>query len=168
MNQLILLIAQGLGTVLSPKAPGTIGTFLGIPLLVLLLLPKSLIFFVGMMLLTSIASVYFCSQAEIILEQSDPASVVIDEIIAVPVCFSGWITAIYFSTGTMPDWSYFFSSVNVMWSFGIILLFRIFDIIKPWPIGQSQELPNGWGVTIDDLLAALYVNIIVGLFALLF
>ncbi len=168
MNQLILLIAQGLGTGLSPKAPGTIGTFLGIPLLVLLLLPKSLIFFVGMMLLTSIASVYFCSQAEIILEQSDPASVVIDEIIAVPVCFSGWITAIYFSTGTMPDWSYFFSSVNVMWSFGIILLFRIFDIIKPWPIGQSQELPNGWGVTIDDLLAALYVNIIVGLFALLF
>ena len=83
MNRLILLIAQGLGTGLSPKAPGTIGTLLGIPLLVLLLLPKSLLFFVLMMLATSIASVYFCTQAEIILEQRDPASVVIDEIIMV-------------------------------------------------------------------------------------
>ncbi len=168
MNRLILLIAQGLGTGLSPKAPGTIGTLLGIPLLVLLLLPKSLLFFVLMMLATSIASVYFCTQAEIILEQRDPASVVIDEIIAVPTCFSGWITTIYFSTGKMPDWSYFFSSENVMRSVGIVLLFRIFDIAKPWPIGQSQELPNGWGVTIDDLLAAIYVNVIVGLYVLLF
>ena len=168
MNRLILLIAQGLGTGLSPKAPGTIGTLLGIPLLVLLLLPKSLLFFVLMILATSIASVYFCTRAEIILKQRDPASVVIDEIIAVPACFSGWITAIYFSTGKMPDWSYFFSSENVMWSVGIVLLFRIFDIAKPWPIGQSQELPNGWGVTIDDLLAAVYVNVIMGLYVILF
>ena len=168
MNRVILFIAQGLGTGLSPKAPGTIGTFLGLPLLILLLLPKSLPFFVLMMLATSIASVYFCTKAEIILEQRDPVSVVIDEIIAVPVCFSGWVTAIYFSTGKMPDWSYFFSSENVMWSVGIVLLFRIFDIAKPWPIGQSQELPNGWGVTIDDLLAAIYVNVIVGLYVLLF
>ena len=41
-----------------------------------------------------------------------------------------------------------------------MLLFRLFDIAKPWPIGPSQALPGGWGVTIDDLLAALYVNII--------
>jgi phosphatidylglycerophosphatase A len=68
----------------------------------------------------------------------------------------------------MPDWSYFFSSENVMWSVGIVLLFRIFDIAKPWPIGKSQELPNGWGVTIDDLLAAIYVNVVVGLYVLLF
>ena len=68
----------------------------------------------------------------------------------------------------MPEWSYFFSPENVMLSLGIILLFRIFDIAKPWPVAQSQELPNGWGVTIDDLLAAIYVNVIVGLFALLF
>ena len=69
MNRVILFIAQGLGTGLSPKAPGTIGTFLGLPLLILLLLPKSLPFFVLMMLATSIASVYFCTKAEIILEQ---------------------------------------------------------------------------------------------------
>ena len=54
MNRVILFIAQGLGTGLSPKAPGTIGTFLGLPLLIFLLLPKSLPFFVLMLSLIHI------------------------------------------------------------------------------------------------------------------
>ncbi len=167
MNRLILLVAQGLGTGLSTKAPGTFGTLLGIPLFILLLLPKSLTFFVAMMLLTSIAAVYFCTRAESILKERDPASVVIDEIVAVPACFSGWVSTIYFSTGKMPDWLYFFDSKNITWTIGIILLFRFFDIVKPWPIGPSQDLPKGWGITIDDLIAALFVNIIIGLVTLL-
>ena len=139
MNRLILLIAQGLGTGLSPKAPGTIGTLLGIPLLVLLLLPKSLLFFVLMMLATSIASVYFCTQAEIILKQRDPASVVIDEIIAVPACFSGWITAIYFSTGKMPDWSYF---LVLKMSCGQLALFFSFAFLILQNPGQLAKAKN--------------------------
>ena len=39
----------------------------------------------------------------------------------------------------------------------IVGLFRVFDIWKPWPIRQIQRLPGGWGVTVDDLLAAVYV-----------
>ena len=43
----------------------------------------------------------------------------------------------------------------------LFVLFRLFDIAKPWPIRGSQSLPGGWGVTVDDLLAAAYVNVIV-------
>jgi phosphatidylglycerophosphatase A len=45
-------------------------------------------------------------------------------------------------------------------SIGIFALFRFFDILKPWPVRQSQKLPGGWGVTVDDVLAAGYVNIV--------
>jgi len=40
------------------------------------------------------------------------------------------------------------------------ILFRIFDILKPFPVKRSQNLPGGWGVMIDDLLAGVYSNII--------
>ena len=165
MNRLILLVAQGLGTGLSPKAPGTVGTLLGLPLFILLLLPGNFWFFIGMLVFLSIASVYFCERAEVILNQRDPGSIVIDEIVAVPLCFTGWVSALYFSSGVMPEWLHFFSGQNAGWTAGVILLFRVFDIAKPWPVGPSQSMPKGWGVTMDDLLAALYVNIVVGLIA---
>jgi phosphatidylglycerophosphatase A len=44
---------------------------------------------------------------------------------------------------------------------GVFVAFRFFDVLKPWPVRQSQSLPSGWGVTVDDLLAALYVNAVV-------
>ena len=165
MNRLILLVAQGLGTGRSPKAPGTVGTLLGLPLFILLLLPGKFWFFVGMLVFLSIASVYFCERAEVILNQRDPGSIVIDEIVAVPLCFAGWVSSLYFSSGEMPEWQHFFNTQNATLTAGVVLLFRVFDIAKPWPVGPSQSLPKGWGVTIDDLLAALYVNIVAGLVA---
>ena len=161
MDQFILLIAQGLGTGRSPVAPGTVGTLLGLPLFILLLLPGSLLFFVGSLLVLSMASVWLCGRAEMILELRDPGSVVIDEIVAVPLCFCGWVSSLYFANGSMPEWTYFFGEIIWYWSVAIVLLFRLFDIVKPWPIGPSQALPGGWGVTIDDLLAALYVNLVI-------
>ena len=44
---------------------------------------------------------------------------------------------------------------------GVFALFRFFDVVKPWPVRQSQSLPGGWGVTVDDALAAVYVNLTV-------
>ena len=99
------------------------------------------------------------------MNQRDPGSIVIDEIVAVPLCFAGWVSTLYFSSGVMPEWPHFFSGQNIGWTVGVILLFRVFDIAKPWPVGPSQSMPKGWGVTMDDLLAALYVNIVVGLVA---
>ena len=94
-----------------------------------------------------------------LLGKRDPGSVVFDEIIALPLCFAGWVSSLYFANGSMPEWVYFFKGTNWFLSVVIFLLFRFFDIVKPWPIGSSQSLPGGWGVTIDDLLAALYVNL---------
>jgi phosphatidylglycerophosphatase A len=43
---------------------------------------------------------------------------------------------------------------------GIFVAFRLFDIVKPWPVRGSQALPGGWGITVDDFLAAAYVNLV--------
>jgi phosphatidylglycerophosphatase A len=84
--------------------------------------------------------------------------VVLDEIIAVPLCFSAWVLSQVHSTGQMPPVSYFFSGNHWLGVAAIFAAFRLFDIWKPWPVRQSQSLPGGWGVTVDDLLAAVYVN----------
>ena len=159
MARLIILIAQGLGTGRSPVMPGTVGSLLGLPVFILLLMPGSFQFFVGSLLVLGITSVWLCGRAETLLGQRDPGSVVFDEIIALPLCFAGWVSSLYFANGSMPEWVYFFKGTNWFLSVVIFLLFRFFDIVKPWPIGSSQSLPGGWGVTIDDLLAALYVNL---------
>ena len=49
----------------------------------------------------------------------------------------------------------------------VFAAFRFFDVLKPWPVRQSQRLPGGWGVTMDDVLAALYVNLLAALTLLL-
>ena len=158
MNRLILLVAQGLGTGLAPKAPGTVGTLLGLPLFILLLLPGNFWFFVGMLVFLGIASVYFCERAEVILDQRDSGSIVIDEIVAVPLCFAGWVSSLFFKTGAMPEWAYFFSAENGVWSIGVVLLFRVFDIAKPYPANYyDRNFKNSFGVIMDDVVAGLYV-----------
>ncbi len=47
---------------------------------------------------------------------------------------------------------------------GAFFLFRFFDILKPLGIGRMQKLPHGWGVMMDDILAGIYVNIIIRIF----
>jgi phosphatidylglycerophosphatase A len=61
----------------------------------------------------------------------------------------------------LPDVTYFVTGHHWLWLVAIFAAFRFFDVVKPWPIRQSQSLPGGWGITIDDLLAAIYVNLLV-------
>lgn len=157
-----LWLAQGLGVGRIPFAPGTFGSVLGLGWFALLLAPGSLIFFCVGIVTSIVASVWFCGAAEKTLKQIDPPSVVLDEIIAIPVCFSGWVAKIFFTTGQMPAPGYFFSAENWPRTLGVFVLFRVFDIAKPWPVRQSQRLPGGWGVTVDDVLAAVYVNFVIG------
>jgi phosphatidylglycerophosphatase A len=106
-------------------------------------------------------SVWFCGVAEGILRQADPGSVVLDEITAQPLCFLSWVGILLWKTGAWPGWEAFFSRRNWPLTLGVFVAFRFFDIVKPWPVRQSQRLPGGWGVTIDDVLAAVYVNLVV-------
>ena len=162
-DKLTLFVAQGFGIGRIPKAPGTWGSVLGLAWFALLLwLAGHLLVVAGVLMLASIiASVWNCDAAERILGKKDPGSVVIDEIVAVPFCFLGWVFHLTLRLGELPSVDLFFGPSTWYIAFGVFLAFRFFDITKPWPVKQSQNLPNGWGVVLDDLLAAVYVNLVI-------
>ena len=73
--------------------------------------------------------------------QHDPAHVVIDEVmgVAVSLAFVPW-TLYTIAAG--------------------FVLFRVFDITKPFPARRSEKLPGGWGIVMDDVVAGIYANIV--------
>lgn len=159
MNRVALWLAQGFGVGRVPVAPGTFGSVIGLGWLAVLLAdPTGWTFFGGVVLGTTL-SVKLSGLAEQLLQQRDPPSVVVDEIIAVPICFGSWIGILFWQHGTWPSAEAFFNRQTWPLTLGVFLAFRFFDIVKPWPVRQSQELPGGWGVTADDVLAAVYVNL---------
>ena len=133
------LIAFGFGSGLAPKAPGTVGTLLGWPLLWLIIaaapdLPNQLILLIAGFLL----GVWACGKTGRALGVADHGGMVWDEIVAFALVLlftpAGW------------QW--------IALAFG---LFRLFDILKPWPIRIADaRMKNGFGVMFDDLLAAGY------------
>ncbi|MFN7140668.1 MAG: phosphatidylglycerophosphatase A, partial [Limisphaerales bacterium] len=150
-----LWLAQGFGSGRIPLGPGTWGSLVGLLWFAVLLAFQSPIVFLIGVILSIPLSVWACGEAEKILRDKDPGSVVIDEIIAVPICFAAWLGYLFFQQGTWPAPDYFFSRENWPTTAAVFVLFRISDVAKPWPVRQSQELPGGWGVTIDDVLAAV-------------
>ncbi|NDE96797.1 MAG: phosphatidylglycerophosphatase A [Verrucomicrobia bacterium] len=157
----IVWLAQGFGTGSLKPGPGTWGSVIGLIWFAALLVPGSLWMFFGGILLSVPVSVAACGIAEKVLGQKDPGSVVLDEIIAVPLCFSAWVLAVTNDTSKMPTVAHFFSSNRLFGVVAVFAAFRLFDVWKPWPVHQSQSLPGGWGVTVDDLLAAVYVNLVI-------
>jgi len=156
-----LWIAQGFGVGRIPVAPGTFGSVVGVGWLALLLLTRNLWWFAAGTAAGLALSVWLCGVGEAALRQRDPPSVVLDEITAMPVCFIGWVAILAWKTGALPPTEAFFSARTWPLTLGVFALFRFFDVLKPWPVRQSQALVGGWGVTIDDVLAAIYVNLAV-------
>lgn len=161
MNRFILWLAQGFGVGRIPFAPGTFGSIVGLIWFWILLLPKSPLIFALGILVSIFVSIWLCGAGEKIMGQRDPGSIVIDEIIAIPLCFTSWLVILFSQSGSWPLPEFFFTGKPLLMTLGVFLLFRLFDIAKPWPVRQSQSLRGGWGVTIDDVLAAIYVNIVV-------
>jgi len=156
-----LWIAQGFGVGRIPVAPGTFGSLLGVLWFGLLLMTGSIWIVIGGTIAGIALSVWLCGVAEKLLGQKDPGSVVLDEIAALPVCFLTWVVILLWKTGSLPAFASFFSAQTWPLTLGVFVAFRFFDIAKPWPVRQSQVLPGGWGITIDDVLAAVYVNAVV-------
>ena len=94
-----------------------------------------------------------CRRAEILLDRKDPKEVIWDEFIVIPFIF--WPIA---AEITEP-----LTQSTFIWIGAGFLLFRFFDISKPLIIHHSQRLPGGWGVMVDDLLAALASSVILWL-----
>ena len=153
-NRLMLWVAQGFGSGRMPVAPGTFGTIPGLLWALVLLQTGRVDWFLVLTLLGLGASVYLCGRAEELLNSRDPGSVVLDEIAAMPVCFLPFIRPV--SGGWEFSSSWIWSTRGLLILCTAFGLFRLFDIWKPWPVRQSQRLPRGWGVTMDDFLAAVY------------
>jgi phosphatidylglycerophosphatase A len=156
----VLFLAQGFGVGRIPSAPGTWGSLLGLGWLALLVWPGSTWCYLGGISVGFLISVWAGGRAEELLQAKDPGSVVIDEITALPLGFAGVILLPVASGAPWPSVHDFFCGWHgliVAAGFG---LFRLFDIAKPWPIRGSQKLPGGWGLTVDDFLAASYVALL--------
>jgi phosphatidylglycerophosphatase A len=155
-----LFVAQGFGIGRIPFAPGTFGSLLGLVWFAMLIATGNFWAYLAGCIEGIAFSIWLCDDAEKILGETDPGSVVLDEIIAIPFCFLPWVANVWWSSGTLPGVEFFFSGSALLMTLGLVVLFRVFDIWKPWPIRQIQHLPGGWGVTVDDLLAAVYVAVI--------
>jgi len=108
-------------------------------------------------------SAWICARAERSLDEKDPPSVVLDEIIAVPICFLGVLGVMEFQQNGMPTLTAVFQMKQWwLWALFGFGLFRLFDIWKPGPINTIQKMKNGWGVTMDDVLAGVVVSVILG------
>jgi phosphatidylglycerophosphatase A len=153
----VLWAAQGFGAGRIPWAPGTFGTAVGLVWLMVLLSTENPWLFLAGIVIGAYLAVPICGKAEEILQQRDPGSIVLDEICAMPLCFVPWVASEWFGKGVWPTPETFFGEKTWYITVVIFVLFRVFDILKPWPVRPSQRLPGGWGVVVDDVLAALYV-----------
>jgi phosphatidylglycerophosphatase A len=159
-NEFNVWLAQGFGLGRIPVGPGTFGSFLGVVWFLMLSSTGSLWIYAAGTVAGIALSVWACGAAERVLNQHDPSSVVLDEITAVPLCFACWVGRFCLDRGSMPTPDDFLGPETWPVTLGVFVAFRLFDVAKPWPIRQSQKLPGGWGVTADDLLAAVYVNLL--------
>jgi len=156
-----LWLAQGFGVGRIPVAPGTLGSLVGILWFALLLVSANLWLFITGTVTGFFLSVWLCGAGEKLLNQKDPGSVVLDEITAMPLCFASWLGISIWKNGSFPRLDELLNPRSWPIILGVFMAFRFFDVLKPWPVRQSQSLPGGWGVTVDDFLAAIYVNVVV-------
>jgi phosphatidylglycerophosphatase A len=133
-------LALGFGSGLSPKAPGTFGTIVGMPMFILLMATPALLH-TPIIALLFLIGIPLCDIAGKNLGVPDHRSIVWDEIVAFMLVME-------------------YSPFSWIWWLIAFLLFRLFDIWKPFPIHFfDQTLKGGFGVMFDDLLAAIYAII---------
>ena len=140
MKNPIHFLAFGFGSGLAPKAPGTFGTLAAIPIY-LLIAQQTLWIYLLITLIVRIAGIYICDKTSRDMGVHDHGGIVWDEIagylitmIAVPFSWTAVITG--------------------------FVLFRLFDILKPWPISWlDKKVGGGLGIMLDDIVAGLFALI---------
>lgn len=160
MQNSVLILAQGFGLGRIPIAPGTFGSLPGLLWLMLLMQTRSVTILLFGLAAGILLSVWVCGAGERILKQRDPSSIVFDEIVALPVGFLPWVLSETYRHGHLPEPGFLLQGWGWLATLVLFVLFRAFDVLKPWPVGPSQTLHGGWGVTMDDVLAGLYVALI--------
>ena len=128
--------AFGFGTGKAPKAPGTVGTLVGIPF-ALALLPLGMVTYLVATTFMFVIGVWICERSSQLLGVHDHGGIVWDE-------FAGYFITMI---AAPPGW---------IWIVVGFVLFRLFDIFKPWPIKWVDEhVDGGLGIMLDDMIAGL-------------
>ena len=139
---LVYNLATGFGSGLSPVAPGTMGTIVGV-VLYALFFPFSYLAQLIFVVVSIAVAIYVSGWLAESEGGKDPQIVVADEIVGL---FTTFLFLPY-----RPDW------IIVVAGFA---LFRVFDIWKPWPIKKFEDLPGGYGIVLDDVVAGVFANIL--------
>jgi phosphatidylglycerophosphatase A len=139
------------GAGMSPVAPGTVGSLATAVMLAIVsqMIGVNIIAWYVALAVLMLAACSLCvwlgPWASKFYGRKDAQPVVLDEVAGVCLTLMG-----------QP----YFGGMRQMWSIGMaFLMFRVFDIIKPPPARQLERLPEGWGVLLDDLAAAVYANV---------
>lgn len=146
LDWIVLALATGLGTGLSPWAPGTVGSLLGPPLIIgcSLVLPPIGLLVTGILFIA--VGPPICTRASKLLGKHDPGSVVYDEVAAFWIVFLPQL-----AMGDELTWPILVAG---------FVLFRIFDISKLWPVNRLEKLPDGTGIMADDLAAGAMAAVV--------
>lgn len=135
-SRIAAAIASAWGAGYFPKGPGTAGSLVAIAIALVMKHPAML---AAVVVLPAVwAADAYARERGV----KDPQTVVIDEVIG------QWIALV-----AVPSWSW----IPVAAAF---VLFRFFDIVKPWPVRQFEKLPGGWGIVMDDVMAGVYAGFV--------
>lgn len=130
-----------------PLAPGTFGSLVGVGIFWLLVHAHPLVIVVAILAVT-FAGIWAGSRIEQLSGRKDPGKVVVDEV-------AGQMIALFPLT------------LFAQWSTGAVILsfilFRFFDIVKPYPANRLQDLDGGMGIMFDDLVAGVYGAVVVSI-----
>lgn len=145
-----ILLATGLGVGLYAKAPGTFGALWGLPIYATILIIPGMIWQGLAIALLVLIGVPLADRAardlvrlDFGVDPKDPQPIVCDEYLTVPIVYA-----------CAPEaWG------DPRWIALGFALHRIFDITKPWPCRQLEQLPGGLGIAADDVAAAIYAGI---------
>ncbi|MDN3651659.1 phosphatidylglycerophosphatase A [Thalassotalea ponticola] len=129
-------LALGFGTGLAPKAPGTVGTLAALPF-ILLLSQLSVNVYVIATVVMAIVGVWICAKASADAKVHDHGAIVWDEVVGYTITMA---------------------AIPVSWQSLLVgfVIFRIFDIVKPWPISViDKKIDGGFGIMLDDIVAGI-------------
>jgi phosphatidylglycerophosphatase A len=140
VNRVALLVATFGYVGFFPIAPGTAGSFAALALYAFIRWIDVPALELAAILAVFAVGVWAAAHTEVVLGSTDLAPVVIDEVLGMLMTLA-WLPL---------------SLTGVAVGF---LLFRIFDIIKPYPAGRLEDAPGGWGVMLDDAMAGVYGQI---------
>lgn len=133
----VSFLAFGFGSGLAPWVPGTMGTLMAVPFYLLAAHFLSLALYLALLVVAFTIGIYLCGRTAEKLGVHDHGGIVWDEFVGF------WLTMV----AVPPGW---------FWVLLGFVLFRIFDMVKPWPIrAVDRRVGGGFGIMIDDVLAGL-------------